>query len=199
MSVRKTITEPNGVYFITITCARWLPLFRLTNGYDAVYKWFDYLKTQGHCIAGYVIMSNHFHVLIGFRTSNQSINATVANGKRFMAYELVKKLEVQGRKDILQLLASYVTRTERLQNKKHTVFQPSFDRKECFNLAFMKQKTDYIHLNPCKAGLVTLPENYAHSSATYYYTGKQGVYPVMTYMELQDVDLASRLACKSLL
>lgn len=53
----------------------------------------------------------------------------------------------------------------------------------------MKQKTDYIHLNPCKAGLVKLPENYMHSSATYYYTGKQGIYPVITYMELQDIDL----------
>jgi REP element-mobilizing transposase RayT len=193
MSVRKKITEPNGVFFITFTCARWLHLFRLTNGYKAVYKWFDYLKAQGHCITGYVIMSNHVHVMIGFRTSRTSINTLVANGKRFMAYELVKKLEVQGKKEMLELLASYVTKTERLQNKKHTVFQPSFDWKECFSLPFMKQKADYMHLNPCRAGLVKLPEDYAHSSATYYYTGEQGIYPVMTYMELQDIDLTSRI------
>ena len=49
-----------------------------------------------------------------------------------------------------------------------------------------------MHLNPCKAGLVKLPEEYAHSSAKYYYTGEQGVYPVLTYMELQDIDLSSR-------
>jgi REP element-mobilizing transposase RayT len=196
MSVGKKIAEPNGVFFITITCARWLHLFRLTDGYDAVYKWFDYLKTQGHCIAGYVIMSNHFHALIGFRTSDTSINTIVANGKRFMAYELVKKLEKQGKKETLDLLASYVTKTEKLQHKKHTVFQPSFDRKECFSLPFMKQKTDYIHLNPYKAGLVKLPEEYTHSSARYYFTGKQGAYPVINYMELQDIDLSSRLENK---
>jgi hypothetical protein len=138
-------------------------------------------------------MSNHVHALIGFRVSNTSINTLIANGKRFMAYELVKKLEKQDAKEILELLASYLTKTEKLQHQKHTVFQPSFDWKECFSLPFMKQKTDYIHLNPCKAGLVKLPEDYLHSSAKYYYTGKQGVYSVMTYMELQDVDLTYRL------
>ena len=56
----------------------------------------------------------------------------------------------------------------------------------------MKQKADYIHLNHCRAGLVKLPEEYVHSSAKYYYTGEQGIYPVMTYMELQDIDLTSR-------
>jgi hypothetical protein len=36
-----------------------------------------------------------------------------------------------------------------------------------------------------------LPEDYLHSSACYYYTGVQGVYPVITYMELQDIDLTA--------
>jgi hypothetical protein len=55
----------------------------------------------------------------------------------------------------------------------------------------MHQKTEYMHYNPCKAGLARIPEAYAHSSAKYYYTGVQGIYPVITYMELQDIDLTS--------
>jgi REP element-mobilizing transposase RayT len=191
MSVRKKIIEPNGVFFITFTCAEWLPLFELADGYQAVYNWFDYLKSQGHHIAGYVIMANHIHALIAFKTSRLSINSIVGNGKRFMAYELVKRLEALGKKDLLAQLSSYVNATEQLQNKKHQVFQPSFDRKECYSIPFMKQKMDYIHMNPCKAGLVKLPEDYVHSSAKYYYTGEQGIYPVITYMELQDIDLTS--------
>jgi REP element-mobilizing transposase RayT len=35
-----------------------------TNSYDAVYKWFDYLKSKEHFIRGYVVMPNHLHVLI---------------------------------------------------------------------------------------------------------------------------------------
>ena len=189
MSVRTKIGEPDGVFFITFTCARWMPLFQITDGYSAVYTWFDYLKQAGHYIAGYVIMPNHAHVLIAFSASQTPITTVVANGKRFMAYELVKRLHEQGNNKILEQLASWVNKTERLHNKKHQVFEPSFDRKECRTIAFMKQKIDYIHLNPCKAGLATLPEHYAHSSAKYYYTGKQGVYPVITYMELQDIKL----------
>ena len=53
----------------------------------------------------------------------------------------------------------------------------------------MAAKVSYIHNNPCKARLVSKPEDYLHSSAGYYFTGIQGFYPVVTYMELQDVDL----------
>lgn len=194
MAVRKRIYESFGVYFITFTCAAWLPLFQLTNGYSAVYKWFDYLKAQGHHIVAYVIMSNHVHAIIAFRNTTISINTIVGNGKRFMAYELVNRLQQSGNTTVLQQLAAGVNKTQRLINKKHQVFEPSFDRKECFSIPFMKQKADYIHFNPCKAGLAKLPEEYTHSSASYYFTGKQGTYPVITYMELQDIDL-SKPAC----
>lgn len=74
MPVRKEIAEKDGVYFITFTCTNWLLLFHLCNGYDVVYKWFDYLKAQGHYIIGYVIMPNHVHALIAFKNIGKSIN-----------------------------------------------------------------------------------------------------------------------------
>jgi hypothetical protein len=86
-------------------------------------------------------------------------------------------------------MTGWVNTTEKMKNKKHEVFEPSFDWKECTGMRFMEQKAEYIHLNPCKAGMVQLPEDYLHSSAKYYYTGKQGRYSVITYLELQDVDL----------
>ena len=178
------------MFFISFTCARWLPLFELTDGYDAVYNWFNYLKQQNHHIVAYVIMPSHIHVLIAFRTSKTKIHTIVGNGKRFMAYDLVKKLAAKGHQNLLNEMASWVNATDRLENKLHQVFEPSFDRKDCYSIRFMKQKANYIHLNPCKSGLAKLPEEYIHSSARYYYTGEQGVYPVITYMELQDIDLS---------
>ena len=190
MSVRNKIIEPNGVFFISFTCARWLPLFELTDGYDAVYNWFNHLKQQNHHIVAYVIMPSHIHVMIAFRTSQKKIHTIVGNGKRFMAYDLVKKLAAKGHQNLLNEMASWVNATDRLENKLHQVFEPSFDRKDCYSIRFMEQKANYIHLNPCKAGLAKIPEEYIHSSAKYYYTGEQGVYPVITYMELQDIDLS---------
>jgi hypothetical protein len=138
-----------------------------------------------------VIMPSHVHVIIAFSETRTPITTIVGNGKRFMAYDIVKRLQQQGNTDILGQLSAWVNETQRLSNKKHEVFEPSFDRKECRSIKSMQQKTDYIHQNPCKAGMVSLPEDYEHSSAKYYYTGKPGRYPVITYMELQDIDLTS--------
>jgi hypothetical protein len=78
VSVRRKIEESFGVYFITFTCARWLPLFDITDGYAAVYKWFDYLKGQKHHLVGYVIMSSHVHALIAFNETRTLINTIIA-------------------------------------------------------------------------------------------------------------------------
>jgi REP element-mobilizing transposase RayT len=91
MAVRRAISHKDGLYFITITCARWIHLIEITNGYDIVYNWFDYLKSKGHHINGYVIMPNHLHALIAFRNTGKSINTIIGHGKRFMAYELVER------------------------------------------------------------------------------------------------------------
>lgn len=191
MSVRNKIEVQDGVFFITFTCAHWLPLFEMTGGYHAVYRWFDHLKSKGHHIAGYVIMPSHVHALIGFSKTGKTINTIMANGKRFMAYELVKLLRSQAKHDILAQLSLWVNATDAMRNKQHEVFEPSFDRKECFRIPFMQQKADYIHQNPCKEGLARIPEEYVHSSARYYFTGVQGIYPVITFMELQDINLGS--------
>ena len=90
MPVKQTIPFPFGTFFITFTCHNWLPLIDKVNGYDIVYSWFDHLKSKGHYINGYVIMPNHVHALFSFIETDQSINTIIGNGKRFMAYEIVK-------------------------------------------------------------------------------------------------------------
>lgn len=41
-------------------------------------------------------MPNHVHVLISFAKCKQYINTFIGNGKRFMAYEIIKRLQQQG-------------------------------------------------------------------------------------------------------
>ncbi|HEY3404954.1 MAG TPA: hypothetical protein VGK59_16305 [Ohtaekwangia sp.] len=192
MSVKKSVEEYNGIFFITFTCCKWLPLFEISNGYDAVYRWFDYLKSKGHFIISYVIMPNHVHVLIAFRhTGGEPINRIIGTGKRFMAYALVKKLKEANRYDLLDKLESFVTPFQKQRGKLHEVFEPSFDWRECTSEKFILQKLNYIHENPCRGKwqLADQPQNYLHSSAWFYREGVQGNYSVTSYEELQDVDL----------
>jgi REP element-mobilizing transposase RayT len=194
MSVRKETPFKEGVYFITFTCYRWLPLFNIVNAYDVVYKQFDILKSEGHYIVGYVTMPNHVHAIIAFSDTGKSINNRVGSLKRFLAYELVQRLKKTGDEAILSQLAAGVNNTDRSRGKLHEVFEPSFDFKECFSEGMIIQKLDYMHENPCKGvwQLVASPVEYQHSSAMFYITGEQGVYPVTHYMKLEDIDLTKK-------
>lgn len=193
MPVRLQLNERNGIFFITFTCQGWLPLFDTANAYDVVYKWFDYLKSKGHFINGLVIMPNHLHAIIALKSSKQSINTIVSNAKRFMAYEIVKRLQQSGQTELLEKLSKAVTLSDSKRGKLHQVFEPSFDCKECYNEAFLLQKLEYMHQNPCRGiwNLAARPVEYKHSSAKFYYTGEFGVYEIVSYKRMMDVDLSS--------
>jgi hypothetical protein len=196
MPVRTNIHGNDGIYFITITCARWLPLFEKVQGYDIVYNWFNYLKASGHYVTGYVIMPDHLHALIGFSDTGKSINTIIGNGKRFMAYEIVNRLEEQDCVDILHQMKEWVNDTDRQRNKKHEVFEPSFDWKVCMSDNFIDQKLNYIHGNPCSGERVLAenPQDYRHSSALFYLTGKYAEFEVINVGELKDIDLTGTLS-----
>jgi REP element-mobilizing transposase RayT len=191
MSVKRAIVEKDGIYFITFTCKAWLPLFEIVNSYDTVYKWFDHLKANGHYITGYVILPNHLHVLIGFKALTQSINTIVSNGKRFIAYEIIKRLQEQKNDLILKTLSNAVTDSDRKRGKLHQVFESSFDAKECRREPFIRQKLSYMHNNPCKGvwNLAASPSEYLHSSALFYQTSKHSIYEIVNYKELHDLNL----------
>ena len=193
MPVKRAITEKDGIYFITLTCCEWIPLFELTKSYDLVYKWFDFLKEKNHYLIGFVIMPNHIHALIAFQNNGTIINTIVSNGKRFMAYELVKRLNKQNEIQVLRKLSLAVTDSDKKRGKIHQVFEESFDWKECRTDKFIEQKLYYIHNNPCKGkwNLATSPVEYLHSSARFYATGEHGVYKVTNYGFLKDIDLSN--------
>ena len=108
-------------------------------------------------------MPNHVHALIGFRRTDQGINTIVGNGKRFIAYEIVKRLEKQKQTKLLQQLQQAVEITDKLRNKRHEIWEDSFDWKECTSEKFIKQKLDYMHNNPCK-GKWNLVNNSCHTT-----------------------------------
>ncbi|MBP8115767.1 MAG: hypothetical protein KAY50_10455 [Chitinophagaceae bacterium] len=189
MPVKQTIPFSFGTFFITFTCHNWLPLIDKVNGYDIVYSWFDHLKSKGHYINGYVIILNHVHVLISFIETDQSINTIIGNGKRFMAYEIIKRLTETSETELLSQLSSAVEQKRREKNKKHEVWKLSFDWKECRDKKFIGQKLDYMHNNPCskKWNLCISPVEYIHSSAKFYIAGEQGIYSVKNIAEMQDI------------
>jgi len=194
MPVKRAVPFAEGIYFITFTCHKWINLIDITKSYDLIYKWFDVLRQQRHFIVGYVIMPNHVHVILAFRSSSKRINKIVGDGKRFIGYETVSRLKDMGKDELLEELANAVNKSDRARGKLHEVWEDSFDWKECNSRKMIEQKLDYIHNNPCakKWKLAENPFEYIHSSATYYIEGRQGIYNITNYMELEDIDLTEK-------
>ena len=131
-------------------------------------------------------MPNHIHVMIGFTKTPQSINIIAGNGKRFMAYEIIKRLEQQKETTLLRRLAENIEISRKENNKLHNIWELSFDWKHCESEKFINQKLDYYHINPVKGvwNLCESPVNYKHSSAQFYLENNHGVYVVTSYADV---------------
>jgi REP element-mobilizing transposase RayT len=189
MSTHTFHPDREEFYFITITCYKWLNLLEMTNLYDYIYKWFDILMKNLNHISGYVIMPNHIHLLIFQTQKSPLLNRLVANGKRFLAYEIIRRLEKMEDYETLQYLAKKVPPRERKIGKKHQAFQPSFDARLCFSNEMIEQKLDYIHMNPMskKWELAESYLNYKHSSARFYEFGERPEFGgLIHYMDISN-------------
>jgi REP element-mobilizing transposase RayT len=182
MALHKVIHSA-GIYFITFTCYKSLTLIEQSKAYDLIYTWFNILSGQGHTITGYVIMPNHIHFLLHYNGGHHSLNTIIGNGKRFLAYDIVKRLKEQQQTHLIIKLKSGVKDKDRSRGKIHEVWKKAFDAKECRTDDFCFQKLQYMHNNPCTGRwkLANTIIDYPHSSARFYITRKKGAYPVKDY------------------
>jgi hypothetical protein len=82
-------------------------------------------------------MPDHVHETIAFRKTNKRINKIIGDGKRFIGYEIIKRLQQQGEFNILKQLQNVVNDSDKKKGKLHEVWEDSFDWKECNGSAFI--------------------------------------------------------------
>lgn len=175
MGIRTLHHNEEKTWFITFTCFKWISLFEITQSYDIVYHWLKMINGKyGIKTFAFVIMPNHVHLLLYLEKDGINLNQVISNGKRFMAYELVKRLEMEN-SSLITVLADSCSGKEKIKGQKHKIFEPSFDAKAILNLYFLNQKINYIHGNPVKGKWNLCNEyiEYVHSSAAFYENGIQ--------------------------
>jgi REP element-mobilizing transposase RayT len=171
MAIKLKHKDTFSTYFITFTCAEWIPLFEITSGYDLVYNWFSVLKNEmDAAVVAYVIMPNHVHAILHFSKEGFDLNNIVSNGKRFMAYEIINRLKKSGDIAMLEKLSNLLTEREKKKGQLHKVFKDSFDAKAIITQRFLLQKINYIHNNPVSGKWMLAKDfvEYEHSSASFY-------------------------------
>ena len=152
-----------------------------------IYKSFTVLKGTYHAdIIAYVIMPNHLHVIVHLNKKGFALNTIIANGKRFMAYEIINRLKEKENVELLDRLENLVTERERKKGQLHKVFKDSFDAKAIITQHFLMQKINYIHNNPVSGKWMLAKDfiEYEHSSASFYEMQLVKHYPPLHYLDL---------------
>lgn len=119
---------------------------------EADYKKFlSYLKEAkekyGIVLHVYVLMTNHYHLLM---------ETPEANLSKVMHY----------------LNGSYTTYINVKRKRSGHLFQGRFKSIIVDRDSYLGELSRYIHLNPVRAGIVSKPEDYLHSSYQAYFSGK---------------------------
>ncbi|MEO6232115.1 MAG: hypothetical protein ABJB11_23710 [Ferruginibacter sp.] len=187
MAIKLKHSDTWSTYFVSFTCVKWMNLFDITDSYDLVYKWFDVLKSEHNAdVVAFVIMPNHLHLIIHFQNKGFDLNTIIANGKRFMAYEIINRLEKNGNHLLLEKLTSLVSERERKKGQLHKVFKETFDAKAIITHRFLLQKINYIHNNPVSGKWMLAKDfvEYEHSSASFYEIKLERHFKPFHYLEI---------------
>jgi hypothetical protein len=63
--------------------------------------WAEQLAKRGIVLSGYVLMPNHLHLLVFVQPECTGLNKVIGESKRFMAYEIVKRLKKLDEQELL--------------------------------------------------------------------------------------------------
>jgi hypothetical protein len=75
-----------------------------------------------------------------FPVEDYDLNKMVGDGKRFMAYELIKRLQEKGLSKIHVQLKEGLTDRNVAKGQRHKVFENNFDAKPIYHRKFLCKK-----------------------------------------------------------
>jgi putative transposase len=150
-------------HFITCSCYRRQKFLDSAPRRDLFLEILEQVRSKYDLVvAGYVVMPEHFHLLVSERRL----------GKLSLAMQVLKQrvsLRCRGKKrkspDQMKLWA---------QQGPPAFWQPRYYDFNIFRERKYVEKLRYIHRNPVKRGLVRSPELWRWSSFRDYYLGERG-------------------------
>ena len=166
------IRDQEKAHFITCTVVDWIDVFTRRNYRDLVISSLQYcIKEKNMLLYGYVIMSNHIHLIV--QSKDSKLSDLIRDFKKFTAKNILESIqsEPESRRDWMLERFQKATETHG-RNKNYQFWQYGNHAEEIFTLPFLWNKLHYIHLNPVRAGWVEKAHHYLYSSASNYVMGK---------------------------
>jgi REP element-mobilizing transposase RayT len=167
MSTGYQIIDQSALYFLTFQIVDWIDVFTRKIYKDILIDSFKFsIKNKGFELFAYVIMSNHVHLIA--RSGEGKLSDTIRDIKKYTSKTIVESIISlpESRKE--WILDRFKIKASHRANENYQVWTHENHAIILYSNEFIKEKVEYIHNNPVRAGIVEKPEDYLYSSARNY-------------------------------
>ncbi|MFB6318596.1 transposase [Saccharicrinis sp. FJH54] len=172
MSRKYKFHNPEGIYFVSFAVQNWIYALTRVEYKNIIVESLRFCQRhKGLKIYAWVIMTNHVHLVISSE-GQLTLSEILRDFKRHTSKHIIKAIQdnpEENRKE--WMLRQFST------EKGWRFWRGDNQPIELWSNSVIDQKINYVHMNPVKAGLAFVPEDYMYSSAVNY-AGEKGLLDV---------------------
>ena len=171
-------SDDHYAFFITSSVVEWLPIFGIEPYRRIIVDSLAYVREHKRTeLNGYVIMPTHIHAIL-WPERGMRIGDVLRDFKRFTSRAISRLAEDRGDAEYLAAFVRVRQAGRALERSTYQVWQDGSHPEAVFTAGFARQKLQYVHNNPVKAGLVKTAVEWPHSSARNYLMGDASILQV---------------------
>ena len=147
MSEGYKIRDQTLPHFITFTVVDWIDVFTRQTYNDVVNESLDYcIQNKGMILFGYVIMSNHIHMII--QSQEATLSDLIRDFKKFTAKSILEKIKnsPESRRDWMLERFKLATESHSKNKNYQFYFASSLEKSSCGNMAIILKKCTATNL-----------------------------------------------------
>jgi putative transposase len=166
--------DPNTFHYTTFVCYKRAPVFKSEKACalfcEALAETRRRLPLK---LIGYVVMPDHIHLIVN--PVNRNISVVINNLKSASARSIIDWLRESNHASSLRKLELEISQK---RGHTHALWQKDFSSIDLWSPKFIRQKLNYIHLNPVRAGLCKHPAEWRWSSYRAYFPHESASAPM---------------------
>jgi putative transposase len=179
MSSKYKFGDSSKLYFISFSVINWIDVFIRDEYRHVLIESFKYCQQKkGLEIYAYCIMTSHVHMIVS--SEENRLENIIRDLKSHTSTQMRVTIDNHSGESRREWMMWMMKRAglRNSNNNDYQFWQQNNHPIELYNYEMTKQKLDYIHDNPVKAGFVSKPEDWLYSSARQY-CGEPGMIEVL--------------------
>ena len=166
--------EPNILHYTTSVCFKRVPVFHSEQACELFVEALAETRSRyPFKLVGYVVMPDHAHLIVN--PLSRDISVLMGRSKSTSARAILDWLRGSSHVASLKVLE---LGTPQKKGHTHALWLKDFSSIDLCSPRFVRQKLNYIHLNPVRAGLCKHPADWKWSSYRAYLPHEAGSVPI---------------------